>query len=750
MITKRLGILTSGGDAPGMNAAIRSIVRIALNRGIDVYAIYEGYQGMVDGGDSIRQMTWESVGGILHRGGTVIGTARCEEFRTREGRRAAALNLLKYEINSLIAIGGDGTLTGANIFRQEWPSLLAELVEMGEITQETADRNSHLTIIGLVGSIDNDMYGTDMTIGADTALHRITESVDAIGSTAASHQRTFVVEVMGRNCGYLALMASISTGADWVLIPESPPNIDNWEEVMCADLKAGREAGRRDSIVIVAEGARDRSGKPIDSAYVCKVLEERLNVEVRITVLGHMQRGGSPSAFDRNLGTRMGHAAVEAALSATPETEPQLIGLRHNRIVQTPLMLCVERTHAVAEAIANHDYERALDLRGSSFRESFRTLKTLIRSLPHEPTPGKKRLRIAVMNSGAPAPGMNTAIRAAVRIGIDQGHTMFGVTNGFQGLIDGTIRELDWMSVNGWASTGGSELGANREVPSGRDFYSIARNLEEYGIQALLIIGGWTAYQGALRLHQEQDTFPAFAMPTICLPASINNNLPGSELSIGADTALNNIVWAVDRIKQSAIAQRRCFVVEVMGRNCGYLALMGGLATGAERVYLPEEGVTLRDLQADLDNLVAGFKKGKRLGLMIRNENANPIYTSDFMAALFEEEGGGLFDVRQTILGHVQQGGDPSPFDRIQATRLGARCIEFLIENAESDAPTSAFIGIESGGIQVHNIEEMMRMVDPQHQRPLKQWWMDVRPLAKVLAQPGPLPPTGETAPTAT
>jgi len=750
MITKRLGILTSGGDAPGMNAAIRSIVRIALNRGIDVYAIYEGYQGMVDGGDSIRQMSWESVGGILHRGGTVIGTARCEEFRTREGRRAAALNLLKYEINSLIAIGGDGTLTGANIFRQEWPSLLAELVEMGEITQETADRNSHLTIIGLVGSIDNDMYGTDMTIGADTALHRITESVDAISSTAASHQRTFVVEVMGRNCGYLALMAAISTGADWVLIPESPPNIDNWEEVMCADLKAGREAGRRDSIVIVAEGARDRSGNPIDSAYVCKVLEERLNVEVRITVLGHMQRGGSPSVFDRNLGTRMGHAAVEAALSATSESEPQLIGLRHNRIVQTPLMLCVERTHAVAEAIANHEYERALDLRGSSFRESFRTLKTLIRSLPHEPIPGKKRLRIAVMNSGAPAPGMNTAIRAAVRIGIDQGHSMFGVTNGFQGLIDGTIRELDWMSVNGWASTGGSELGANREVPSGRDFYSIARNIEEYGIQALLIIGGWTAYQGALRLHQEQDTFPAFAMPTICLPASINNNLPGSELSIGADTALNNIVWAVDRIKQSAIAQRRCFVVEVMGRNCGYLALMGGLATGAERVYLPEEGVTLHDLQADLDNLVAGFKKGKRLGLMIRNENANPIYTSDFMAALFEEEGGGLFDVRQTILGHVQQGGDPSPFDRIQATRLAARCIEFLIENAESGAPTSTFIGIESGGIQIHNIEEMMRMVDPQHQRPLKQWWMDVRPLAKVLAQPGPLPPAGEAAPTAT
>lgn len=738
MTTKRLGILTSGGDAPGMNAAIRSIVRIALNCGVEVYAIYEGYQGMVDGEQCIQKLSWDSVGGILHRGGTIIGTARCEAFRTREGRRAAARNLLQHEIDSLIIIGGDGSLTGAHIFQQEWRSLLDELVTMGEVSQELADRRTHLTVVGLVGSIDNDMYGTDMTIGADTALHRITEAVDAISSTAASHQRTFVVEVMGRNCGYLALMASIASGADWVLIPESPPDIDDWEAKMCADLKAGREAGRRDSIVIIAEGAQDRDGNPISSAHVSKVLEQSLGEEVRVTVLGHVQRGGTPSAFDRNLGTLMGHAAVEVVLAATPESEPVVIGLRNNRIVRTPLMECVEKSRSVAEAIAAHNYERAMGLRGDSFKQAFRTLRTLLRSLPHEPPPGQKRLRLAVVNSGAPAPGMNTAIRAATRIGLDAGHTILGVTNGFQGLIDGTIREMDWMSVNGWSSMGGSELGANREIPSGRDFYAIARNIEKYGIQGLLIIGGWTAYQGAYQLYCQQETFPAFNMPTICLPASINNNLPGSELSIGADTALNNIVWAVDRIKQSAIAQRRCFVVEVMGRHCGYLALMGGLATGAERVYLPEEGVTLRDLQADLDQLVAGFKGGKRLGLMIRNENANPVYTSDFMAALFEEEGASLFDVRKTILGHVQQGGDPSPFDRIQATRLAARCIEFLVENGQTDTPASAFIGIESGKIQIHNIEEMPRMADKVNQRPHKQWWLDLRPIARILAQPTP------------
>jgi 6-phosphofructokinase 1 len=209
-----LGVLTSGGDAQGMNAAVRAVVRTALNHGVDVYAIYEGYQGMVDGGEYIRKMTWGSVGGILHRGGTIIGSARCAEFRSREGRLQAAHNLITHGIDSLIIIGGDGSLTGANIFRQEWPELLTDLVKQGKINRDVANQHSQLTIVGLVGSIDNDMFGTDMTIGADTALHRITEAVDAIASTAASHQRAFVVEVMGRNCGYLALMGALAGGGD--------------------------------------------------------------------------------------------------------------------------------------------------------------------------------------------------------------------------------------------------------------------------------------------------------------------------------------------------------------------------------------------------------------------------------------------------------------------------------------------------------------------------------------------------------
>jgi len=252
-MTRRIGILTSGGDAQGMNAAVRAVVRTALDRGAEVYAIYEGYQGLVDDGDYIRKMDWDSVGGILQLGGTIIGSARCEAFRTRDGRRQAAKNLVKAGIDGLIVIGGDGSLTGANIFRQEWPGLISELVERGEISAEEAAKYPNFSIVGLVGSIDNDFSGTDMTIGTDSALHRITEAVDAITSTAASHQRTFVVKVMGRNCGYLALMGALACGADWVLIPEAPPDVENWQDVLVERLRAGRKAGRRDSIVILAE-----------------------------------------------------------------------------------------------------------------------------------------------------------------------------------------------------------------------------------------------------------------------------------------------------------------------------------------------------------------------------------------------------------------------------------------------------------------------------------------------------------------
>jgi 6-phosphofructokinase 1 len=738
MAKKRIAVLTSGGDAQGMNAAVRAVVRTGLDKGAEVYAVYEGYQGLVEGGERIRKMDWNSVSGILQRGGTIIGTARSDEFRTREGRRKAALNLIQLGIDGLIVIGGDGSLTGANLFRQEWPSLVNELVQNGEITAEKAAQYPNLLIVGMVGSIDNDFHGTDMTIGADSALHRITEAVDAISSTAASHQRTFIVKVMGRNCGYLALFAALATGADWVLIPEAPPDVDNWQEVMIERLKSGTKAGRRDHIIMMAEGAQDRNGNYIGSTDVQKVLEEALGEEVRVTVLGHVQRGGRPSVYDRNLATRLGYEAVITLLNAKPEDEPVVMCTRANRISQSPLMECVEQTRAVATAIAAKDYEKAMSLRSSSFKDAFSTLKTMVRALPHPPAPEQKRFRIGVMNAGAPSPGMNTAARTAIRLGLDLGHIMLGVQNGFDGLSKNQVTEMNWMSVSGWASMGGSALGTSRLVPQGKDLYGIARAIEESHIDALVVIGGWNGYQAVYTMMNERVNYPAYNIPIVCLPASISNNLPGSEFSIGADTALNNIVDAVDKIKQSAVATRRCFVVEVMGQSCGYLALMSGLATGAERVYTNEEGITLKNLQTDIENLNMGFDSGKRQGLIIRSENANAIYTTSFICSLFEEEGRDVFDVRPAVLGHLQQGGDPSPFDRIQASRLGRLCVEYLITECMHAGTNYAFIGLKDGKFTFNDMRDFDRMIDEKHQRPKEQWWLQLKEIVSLMVKLAP------------
>ncbi|CAB4054905.1 pfkA [Lepeophtheirus salmonis] len=244
---KGIAVYTSGGDSQGMNAAVRAVVRFGLYLGCEVYFIKEGYQGMVDGEDNIVRAHWSSVSGIIHLGGTVIGSARCMDFKERWGRLKAAENLINKGISNLVCIGGDGSLTGANKFREEWPGLLQELREEKRITDDQKDQFAHLNIVGMVGSIDNDFCGTDMTIGTDSALHRIVEAADAIIPTATSHQR------------------NVYYGTDYVFIPEWPPET-NWSEQLCRKLSQARKSGSRLNIIIVAEGAIDREGRPITPA----------------------------------------------------------------------------------------------------------------------------------------------------------------------------------------------------------------------------------------------------------------------------------------------------------------------------------------------------------------------------------------------------------------------------------------------------------------------------------------------------
>ncbi len=735
-LPQSVGVLTSGGDAPGMNAAVRAVVRSALAAGITPYLIHEGYVGMVDGGPAIVEATSAAVGGILQEGGTAIGTARSDRFRTSEGRRQAAHNLVARGIDSLVVIGGDGSLTGANLLSSEWADHLAALVEAGELEADAAATHPMLQLVGIVGSIDNDMFGTDMTVGADTALHRITEAIDAIHSTASSHQRSFVIEVMGRNCGYLALMAGLATGAHWVFIPEHPPQTDDWEATLQRTVQAGRRIGRRQNIVIVAEGARDRYGEPITSKRVQAVLSEGLGEDTRLTILGHVQRGGAPSAFDRVLGTRCGHRAVRELAAGRAAAEAQLVGIRENRIVTSPLMGAVEKTHQVADLLEQKRFDEAMELRGPGFVSAWQTMRTLVRAQPGAASAGETPRRIAVLHGGGLAPGMNTAVRAAVRTAMDRGHTVLGVHGGFPGLRDGRIDELEWMSVTGWVSHGGAELGTKRYVPPDEDLPDIARTLAEHRIDGILMFGTFDGYVAADALWQARRTYTEFRLPIVCLPMTVSNDVPATELTIGADTALNAIVEDVDKIKQSAVASTRAFVVEVMGKDSGYLALSAGLATGAERVYTPEEGITLDRLRADIAGLNERFREGNRLGLLIRGEGADDVYTTPFLCSLFDREGGGLFDVRQSILGHVQQGGDPSPFDRIQATRLSVRCVDELLEQLAEDEPDSLMCGLVGGRIVFTPLSRFRPMLDPAGaRRPAEQaWFGQLRPLADTMA----------------
>ena len=694
-------------------------MRTALARGAQPYAIYEGWQGACVGGDSIKKMEWSDVSSILAEGGTVIGTARSADFRTYEGRHRAAANLLEHGIDHLVVIGGDGSLSGTNEFRGEWAQHVAELAAEGVISPETAAEHPALIIVGLVGSIDNDLVGTDMTIGADTALHRILDAIDQLTSTAASHQRTFVVEVMGRHCGYLPLMAAVAGGADYVFTPEDPAG-PGWQDDLAEHLRLGREAGRRESIVLVAEGAHDRDGNELSTQLIADTIEERTGEDARVTILGHVQRGGTPSAYDRWMSTLLGYAAVQEILASSAEDEPVILGVRRNRITRIPLMKAVHDTRAVKDLIAAGDYAAAQASRGSSF-SSMVGINQILSTPPQlTPEPTGEIKRVAILHAGGLAPGMNTAARVAVRLGIARGW------------------ELSWGDVEGWAFKGGAELGTKRDIPPVEQFYALGRAIERNEIDALLIIGGMNAYLGVHAITSEKDRYPAFQIPMLLIPASIDNNLPGCELAIGTDTAINNATWAIDRIKESAAASKRCFIAETMGRRCGYLTLMSALSSGAEYMYINEESPSLEQIAADADRMVASFKSGRRLFLTLLNESASQYYDREFLADVFNAESEGIYDVRHQALGHMQQGGSPSPYDRLLATRLVARAFEQLLDQFERGDRGAYYIGQVGNAVEARPVKNMFDDLDIENRRPFHQWWLDLVPVQRIVSLQNP------------
>ena len=313
-----IGILTSGGDAPGMNAAIRAVTRSAIFAGWKVFGIYRGYEGLING--EIKEFTSESVSSVIQRGGTILKTARSEEFRTVEGRNKAYENLHKHHIDALIVIGGNGSLSGA----------------------EDLAREHDVTVIGLPGTIDNDLYGTDSTIGYDTALNTIVDCVDKIRDTATSHDRIFFVEVMGRDAGFLAQNSAIASGAEAAIIPEDRTDIDQLAQFIGRGIRKSKNS----SIVLVSESKKDGGAMH----YADRVRKEYPEYDVRVTILGHLQRGGRPSAYDRILASRLGVAAVEALKEGQRNI---MVGIKNDQVVYVPIAKAVKIDKPIDRELIN-------------------------------------------------------------------------------------------------------------------------------------------------------------------------------------------------------------------------------------------------------------------------------------------------------------------------------------------------------------------------------------------------------------
>ncbi|EMP41136.1 6-phosphofructokinase type C, partial [Chelonia mydas] len=612
-------------------------------------------------------------------GGTVIGSARCKEFRTREGRLKAAFNLIQRGITNLCVIGGDGSLTGANLFREEWSGLLEELAQSGKIEEEAVKKYVYLNIVGMVGSIDNDFCGTDMTIGTDSALHRIIEVVDAIMTTAQSHQRTFVLEVMGRHCGYLALVSALACGADWVFIPEYPPE-EGWEEQMCVKLSENRARKKRLNIIIVAEGAIDSHNKPITSEKVKDA-------------------------------SRMGVEAVLALLEATPDTPACVVSLSGNQAVRLPLMECVQMTQEVQKAMDERKFCEAVKLRGRSFENNLNTYKLLSHRRPDAELP-KTNFNVAVLNVGAPAAGMNAAVRSAVRVGITEGHNMFAVIDGFEGFARGQYLE------------------------------KIADQMRTYNINALMVIGGFEAYLGLLELSAAREKYDEFCVPMVMVPATVSNNVPGSDFSIGADTALNTITDAYESCLQLAEARARfeefcipiCVLPATISNNVPGTDFSIGADTALNAI-----------VEANVEHLTEKMKTSIQRGLVLRNENSNENYTTDFIYQLYSEEGKGVFDCRKNVLGHMQQGGAPSPFDRNFGTKISAKAVQWISKKLKetyrkgkvfaNTQDSVCLLGMRRRNLLFQPVVDLKDQADFVHRIPKEQWWLKLRPLMKILAK---------------
>jgi len=683
----KIAALTSGGDAPGMNACLRGVVRAALNKGWEVYGIRDAYQGLVEGGDKIFPLDWVDVSWNFREGGTFLGSARYTDLigdsdKAKELKQKALLNLKRQGISGLVVIGGDGSLTGAYdlfTFLKQNDHLSAEL------------RGMELSVVGIPGSIDNDIAFTDMSIGADTTLNTIVECIDKLRDTATSHKRINIVEVMGRLRGYLAVMSGLATGADRIFIREEKITKDKLN-AMLNTLAESFAHGQKAGVIVRSEGA----------VFSTSFIKETISVllepkrEVRETVLGHLQRGGKPTAFEIILATRMGVKAVQ--LLEEKRSEPHMIGLSNGKITSVALATCLNKI-------------RTPEFRGelSQNTKSAFHLNGILEKPPDETPTGR---RIGILTDGSNVSGMNMAIRAVARLAINGGIEVTGIKGGFSGLVQGTASAfpLEWnmLEMSGVLRRAGTLLGVSgSEIPlSEQDFSAMQNQVKALKIDGLVVIGDIATYEYAAKLA---DRIP---IPVVAIPAALNCNIPGTDWVIGMDSALNDLIKGIERAADAAHVLKKVFITHIKGAYCSCLVRSAALAGGAEVVIIDDDQEANGDafqnkVKIKIHDLHRIISMGKSFATIVffsqRPEKAD--HGLDYIKMKIADAGIKLetsLMCLETSLGGII----PTAFDRILAQRLGEKAVATLHKNMNNGRHSFHIIGIhrkEITAIPFHN-----------------------------------------------
>ncbi|RWS06465.1 6-phosphofructokinase-like protein [Dinothrombium tinctorium] len=745
-LDKIIGVTTSGSETQGMNAAIRAVVRMSLFLGLRVFFIKNGFRGMIDGGDHIIEASWYSVSNIIALEGTEIGTARCEELFNKENRMKAAFNLIHYGITNLVVIGGRGSLMAASRLKDEWSSMIYEMEQKKLITSEARTLFGNLKIVCLVTSIYKDFWSSDYTIGFNSALSQISETIDSIVKANSSQQKIFILNLKDERCGVLLLFAAIASGADYVFLPDIPAESD-WQQNLHKKLTQQNEMNQRVKIVIVAEGAKTQAGDVITAELIKQTIADQFNIAAEIISFEHLQKGGNPTAFDRILAIRAGVAAV-ITMICFPQTDEGLVIISDgNRLTPFSLKRSIDYDSSIVTSLNKGNLESVLN-RDKNFRKYFQIFKFLTQVQPTSKE-NKRCFTLAILNIGSPAPGMNAVLHAFVRRCIHNGNKVLGINNGIDGFVEGNIKPLSWHEVSGSVRLGAALLGC-RPTTAKSHLDKISERIEEFKIDALVIIGGFPAFESAIQILKARKKYQSLNIPLCVIPASINNNMPGTDITIGADTALNEITTACGKTLLSARGlQKRVFIVETMGDYCGYLTTMAAIASGADIAYTFEESITLKVLAKDIEIMKQKIRNGLQTGLILVNENANSHYTTEFIYNAFEEESEKLYSAKfnvSTRVGHLQ-GDTPSSFDRILATEMATEATDWIItqlQNKEilknkfstSECAPAVLIGIRQQKYYFTRLNLLEQEANFEYRLPLQEWWLHLIPVLKAMETP--------------